>query len=519
MEHALEYTPMGFFSQNAENKVTDLCNQMEETQKKFAELLEYFGEDEKMTSTDFFGTLNRFTESFKVAKDYVEHQTKMKLQEEKRAAARKIKDAKSAVKNPIDTRQSFLSKPLNLLVKPIAKRGIAHFMAKANFNTKPQKVLSESELPSDYCITNNNGNLMVEVDKPVADLIEIADEKDAGAISTNFDSPKPVNASNSSSKLKRELRRLNTSYNPTLTERNIDEGYVDDTFKQKVQIVNEGNESEIDNKEEYIDPIEFESGLEGEFVRLFYKFNSPQNLSMLQMDNMIFCLTFLQRIGETPRVGMAIEICDPDNIWSSAIIVKVDNDRKKLPTNVTIRYDGWGPEWDEVLPWHNFQRLAKIFTLTKRFKCMVNLKNFTTSRKGTCTLWPCIVNFRIPNPYAASPNLKKAENFLRTEPNIVVQPYGWDTGLLPDCVRLLKSMSNNIEGMWMHSSRVKRWRDDLKEKNKPPVLENFAKAYKIGLKDQSVHNTLPSRAFDKGSLLNAQYQEKLPNVSHYNKSS
>lgn len=79
MTSAVEYTQMEIFFENAEAKIQAMCKQMEVTQKKFVELLKYFGEDEKMTSTDFFGTLNKFIDSFKGAKEYVEQQADMKV--------------------------------------------------------------------------------------------------------------------------------------------------------------------------------------------------------------------------------------------------------------------------------------------------------------------------------------------------------------------------------------------------------------------------------------------------------
>jgi len=223
--------------------------------------------------------------------------------------------------------------------------------------------------------------------------------------------------------------------------------------------------------------------------------------------------------GEKPQIGMAIEICDPDGIWSSATIAKIKVEKQNLQTHVTVRYDGWGSEWDETCLWHDTTRLAKIFTFTKRFRCMVDLKTLTPASKLACTLWPCIVNFRMPDPTDILSQKIDAQNFLRSEQNIFVEPYGGNVGLLPNCLSLKKGNANNISGIWINVSRVKRWRDNLKNKNRQPLMDNFEKAYQIALRDQSTPNNLPLQVFQEGSLISAKYRPEITSQCNSDSSS
>jgi len=306
MELIVEYTPMEIFFESAEKKIHDACNQVDETKKKFVALLEYFGEDDKMTSTDFFGTLNKFTESFKVAKDYVDKQEEMKLKEEKRAAneakklaAKQARDAKlqrqdngdsdtassvlpsisstgnnrikrrgsgdsestfgissqvrdilkeesnSATERPNDAesmRNTFHKvdgESLNPLVKPIAERSILHFVANATLNKKNQDTLKESELSSKIIVIENS---------------QISAEVDANNVVVHPINPLAVELTNSTSeqtnaKVKRALRKLNTSYNPTLSEQKSDTEYDVSTQtvkKDNAHCVAEVNENNTD---------------------------------------------------------------------------------------------------------------------------------------------------------------------------------------------------------------------------------------------------------------------------------
>lgn len=72
MQHDIEYTPMEIFVQSADDQLAVAMNELDEAQKEFESVLNYFGEDEKMPTSDFFGTLFSFLESFETAKDHVD---------------------------------------------------------------------------------------------------------------------------------------------------------------------------------------------------------------------------------------------------------------------------------------------------------------------------------------------------------------------------------------------------------------------------------------------------------------
>mmetsp|Transcript_28094 Transcript_28094/g.41794 ORF Transcript_28094/g.41794 Transcript_28094/m.41794 type:complete len:633 (-) Transcript_28094:552-2450(-) len=205
-----------------------------------------------------------------------------------------------------------------------------------------------------------------------------------------------------------------------------------------------------------------------------------------------------------PSVGTGIEIRDPDFIWSAATIVNIqygtnsdsksDNDESTAKiTDVTVRYDGWGCQWDETLTWPS-RRLAKLFTYTKRVKCFVDI---LSKGKGTqCSVWPCTVSIRMPHPNNA--NLARAEEFLRLEANVFVVPYCQH--LLPQHIR--KSLENG--GRWMKNSRLRLWRDDVDGLGRLP--KGLLDAHKTAKEDTATPGTLPLKVFEAGTLLSAQYR-------------
>mmetsp|Transcript_6173 Transcript_6173/g.13574 ORF Transcript_6173/g.13574 Transcript_6173/m.13574 type:complete len:619 (-) Transcript_6173:99-1955(-) len=224
-----------------------------------------------------------------------------------------------------------------------------------------------------------------------------------------------------------------------------------------------------------------------------------------------------------PEVGMEIDFRDPDYIWSSAKIVKVSKARgrpsdpsttgtKGRSTNgkiqVTIRYDGWPSDWDELVSWPSV-RVARLFTYTKRVKCLVDGLLVTKKHRGKtiaddgtkigyCSYWPCTVRFRMPHPAHRA----RAEELLRLEPNVFVQPYGLQDDIIPPTVL---SVSNG--GVWLHNNKLRMWRDDTTLSQTMGILPpNFDMAYKISLQDTATPGKLPTKAVELGSLLNADYR-------------
>mmetsp|Transcript_52218 Transcript_52218/g.62888 ORF Transcript_52218/g.62888 Transcript_52218/m.62888 type:complete len:609 (-) Transcript_52218:153-1979(-) len=205
-------------------------------------------------------------------------------------------------------------------------------------------------------------------------------------------------------------------------------------------------------------------------------------------------------IGIKPQIGMRVDLRDNDNIWSPATVISVSTTSSgEYETN--LRYDGWGPTWDETLTWPN-PRIAQLFTYTKQVKCLVDWiskkkvkrsKRQDRKSQQMSSLWPCRVSFRMPHPGS-----KLAEDFLRLEVNVYVQPYGKK---LPS--EIIATLDNNYR--WVNASRLRQWRfHDSKIK----FLDGFKAAWKRGVEDEGTPGILPSKTFDCGSLLNERLRVK-----------
>ena len=72
VDHQSGRTPMERFALNSRDALKQAKSKIKKLKKTYANLLEYFGEDEKMASNEFFGTMRRFIEEFQKACDEVE---------------------------------------------------------------------------------------------------------------------------------------------------------------------------------------------------------------------------------------------------------------------------------------------------------------------------------------------------------------------------------------------------------------------------------------------------------------
>ncbi len=72
MDHLSGRTQMERFSLNAKVACDQASESIENIKKKYRALLEYFGEDEQMATSDFFGTLRRFIVEWRKAVEQVE---------------------------------------------------------------------------------------------------------------------------------------------------------------------------------------------------------------------------------------------------------------------------------------------------------------------------------------------------------------------------------------------------------------------------------------------------------------
>ena len=79
IEHQTGRTRMERFMKVASVSVDDIAVSLAEVQEKYTSLLGFFGEDEKMASNDFFGTMRKFIKEFQKAVDVVEKEEKAKV--------------------------------------------------------------------------------------------------------------------------------------------------------------------------------------------------------------------------------------------------------------------------------------------------------------------------------------------------------------------------------------------------------------------------------------------------------
>ena len=169
-------------------------------------------------------------------------------------------------------------------------------------------------------------------------------------------------------------------------------------------------------------------------------------------------------IGVNPKVGMEIDVCDKEYVWSSAIIVKIF---KGKTTKCKIRYKGWGPEWDEVLVWGNNERLARNLYFTTRALCIVDLK------MGKKCFWPCIANLRMPNPKCSLEARLIGEESLRQEQTVFIQPYGLKDGLFTKHI----AQQFTLGGKWMKTNYIAEWKSIDEITAKSNSLKNFEIAF------------------------------------------
>jgi len=210
----------------------------------------------------------------------------------------------------------------------------------------------------------------------------------------------------------------------------------------------------------------------------------------------------LKQKKEEPEIGMAVEICDTESIWSSGKIVRIVEEDSVL--YVEVSYDGWDDKWNDTMPWDNNPRLAKIRTHTKRSKCMVDLipkPKHQSKDKKNCHYWPCIVNFRVPNSSKGIDKYSMAETALRAEPKIFIEPYGLDDELLPK--QVMYTVQNG--GIWLDSKRLRTWRGNFEGIGR--VSENFDLAQEIAINDETIPTIKVSHSiFESGTLLKREYR-------------
>ena len=219
----------------------------------------------------------------------------------------------------------------------------------------------------------------------------------------------------------------------------------------------------------------------------------------------------IERMDSVPKVGMHVEACDKEGIWSMAEVVQLKKKKSKSRVQlVKISYDGWGSEWDEIMDFTDEKRIAKLGTHTLRFKCMVNLLNERVGKSHRSTDWPCVVNVRTPSSVATLAQYEFAEESLRIEQNIFIEPYGQEH--LPEDVTAV--LLNR--GTWVNIENVLKWKVVRNpEKNKSNLAKNFMSAYHLALEEGLP--SLPGGAFTSGTLIDEKLRRKPGVVMKKNK--
>lgn len=79
VDHQSGRTPMERFALQTQEALRQANNKVHNLKNKYAQLLEYFGEDDKMPSNEFFGVMRRFIEEFEKACDQVDKEEKERV--------------------------------------------------------------------------------------------------------------------------------------------------------------------------------------------------------------------------------------------------------------------------------------------------------------------------------------------------------------------------------------------------------------------------------------------------------
>ena len=189
---------------------------------------------------------------------------------------------------------------------------------------------------------------------------------------------------------------------------------------------------------------------------------------------------------------MSIDVCDKDFIWSSGKITKLHPGQTY---KCSVRYLGWGPEWDEIITWGS-PRLARISSYAKLARCIVYINKSTP--------WPCLLSLRMPSPITVEQNRIHAENSLSNENLVFVQPFGLRERLVPH--QIVSKVSYG--GMWLDTKNVFSWKE-LNRISSRDKVPNFSKVYDLAMRYDDVKETVPANAFEKGSLLREMYRVQM----------
>jgi hypothetical protein len=137
-------------------------------------VLTYFGENPSLSTTDFFGTLNKFIAAFDVALEHVKRIEEREIAEEKRAAARRIQEEK---KRAIAEVAADSVKDMSVTVEVIDEVTVEAIRRKSELKDTSKKMdRKEDDEKDDTCETKEE-NTVDKVD--VSNMVE-EEQKDGG---------------------------------------------------------------------------------------------------------------------------------------------------------------------------------------------------------------------------------------------------------------------------------------------------------------------------------------------------
>ena len=160
------------FAKYAEDRTNETFSRIEAVQENFKAVLTYFGENPSLSTTDFFGTLNKFIAAFDIALEHVKRIEEREIAEEKRAAARRIQEEKKRAIAAADS-----VKDMSVTVEVIDEVTVEAILRKSELKDTSKKMdRKEDDEKDDTCETKEE-NTVDKVD--VSNMVE-EEQKDGG---------------------------------------------------------------------------------------------------------------------------------------------------------------------------------------------------------------------------------------------------------------------------------------------------------------------------------------------------
>jgi hypothetical protein len=162
------------FAKYAEDRTNETFSRIEAVQENFKAVLTYFGENPSLSTTDFFGTLNKFIAAFDVALEHVKRIEEREIAEEKRAAARRIQEEK---KRALAVVAADSVKDMNVTVEVIDEVTVEATRRKSELKDTSKKMEEKADDENDDTRETKDDNTVDKVD--VSNMVE-EEQKNGG---------------------------------------------------------------------------------------------------------------------------------------------------------------------------------------------------------------------------------------------------------------------------------------------------------------------------------------------------